>query len=709
MHAGHGGLGSGVTRRVYGFIGVMAGVLAVGFGPTVASASAEAIEVLPGCTTNDQMTASLVGGARNDDGSSTEEAALGFTVNFEGHEYTKVWVNNNGNVTFGSALSTYTPAEIGSVGLPIIAPFWADVDTRGEASAVTTWGDTEYQGHKAFCVLWNGVGYYSEKTNKLNKFQLLLVERPDLGTGDFDIIFKYGQIQWEAGEASGGNSEGLGGAAPRVGFGLAGGGTEEIAGSGTNGAFLTGGPAALEGDEENSTTPGNLMFPVIGGEPQGEAGLHGLVSSHNAALVDAAVQACTEPSGPCSTTTTTGQGRYSFPNLASGNYNVTVNPPTADAIDLPTTVGPVTVTAGVPIDKDIVMSTLTPPPSGFVVGGIGTFDKGSPILEWKESTPISVVGCAGATSATYEVIVPANSPSGMPRTIQGPGPLAEGPSGTYKGTVTPLAPFNGFAQIRVVMNCPAPSAPVIGSFDIYVDPSGHVVNTSGEPVAGATVTLMSAATSAGPFTAVPNENSIMSPANRTNPGTTDTAGRFGWDVLAGFYTVTAAKAGCINPTTPTTPSVSTPVLTVPPPITELKLTLNCDPLTNLTAVAQRNGSIKVTFQSTGAGTVKGTGTTSQKVRVTVVKKGKHGKKTKKKVLKVKVLGYASGHSSVSGAKIVTFTVTPSRAGLALLKQHKSLVVPVKVLFAPSPSGTAVTKTVQVTVKYVKPKKKKKKK
>ena len=54
MVAGHGGLGSGVSRRIYGLIGVMAAVLAVGFGPTVASASAEAIEMLPGCTTNDK-------------------------------------------------------------------------------------------------------------------------------------------------------------------------------------------------------------------------------------------------------------------------------------------------------------------------------------------------------------------------------------------------------------------------------------------------------------------------------------------------------------------------------------------------------------------------------------------------------------------------------------------------------------------------------
>ena len=589
--------------------------------------------------------------------------------------------------------------------MPIIAPFWADVDTRlGE---VTRYGTTSYEGHPAFCVEWDGVGYYAEHTDKLNKFELILVDRSDRAAGDFDIVFNYDQIQWETGDASGGH-EGVGGTAPRVGFGLAGGGSEELSGSGTNGAFLDNGPAALVATTENSTTAGRHVFPVVAGQPQGEPGLHGLVTSHNAALVGAAVQACTDGiNGTCYTSATDGQGRYHFTNLPPALYSVTVNPPAGDQIDLPTTVGPVQISGPFPVNQDIVMSTLTPPPTGTIIGGESTFGSGNPNLDWHAATPISTNGCVGAGSAQYEVIVPANSPSGTPRTIQ-TGPLSEGPSGTYKGTIAPLAPFYGFAQIRITLNCPAPSAPQIGSFDIYVDPAGHVLDTAGAPVAGATVVLQSAAAAGGPFSAVPNGSSIMAPNNRNNPSITDTAGRFGWDVLAGFYTVTASKPGCINPATPTVASVSTGVLTVPPPVTDLKLVLNCDPLTGLKAVAQRDGSIKVSFQSTGTGAVKAAGTTSLKVRVTVIKK-KHGKKIKKKVLKVKVFPYASGHSAIAGAKIVTLKINPSRKAKALLKQHKRLLVPIKVAFAPTPAGTATTKSVQVTVKYVKPKPKHKKK
>jgi hypothetical protein len=690
-------LARGPSRRIYILLGALAALLAVSFGPTVVSASAAAMQRPLGCSTNSLPA--------NDDG-STEEVALGFTANFEGESYTKLYVNNNGNVTFGKSLSQFTPQSIGSLGVPIIAPFWADVDTR-VGSALTTYGTTSFEGHPAFCVDWDGVGYFSEHIDKLNKFELILVSRPDRAPGDFDIIFNYDQIQWETGDASGGSS-GVGGTAPRVGFGLSGGGSAEISGSGTNGAFLDGGPAALVSTNENSPTLGEHLFPVVGGQPQGEPGLHGLVTSHNAALVSAAVQACTEGiSGTCYTSTTDGQGRYHFTNLPPALYSVTVNPPSGDQIDLPTTVGPVQISGPFPVNQDIVMSTLTPPPSGTIIGGESTFGQGNPNLDWHAATPISTNGCVGATSAQFEVVVPANSPSGAPRTIQ-TGPLAEGPSGTYKGSIAPLAPFHGFAQIRITLNCPPPSAPQIGSFDIYVDPAGHVLDTTGAAVAGATVVLQSAPAAAGPFTAVANGSSIMAPNNRNNPSTTDTAGRFGWDTLAGFYMVTASKPGCINPTTPTSASVSTGVLTVPPPVTDLKLTLNCDALTGLKAVAQRDGSIKLSFQSTGAGAVKATGTTRLKVRVTVVKK-KHGKKIKKKVLKVKVFPYASGHSAIPGAKIVTLKINPSRKAKALLKRHKRLTVPITVAFSPTPAGTATSKAVTVTVKYVKPKPKHKKK
>lgn len=76
---------------------------------------------------------------RNDDGftgfidvTSVFESGL----NFFGTNYTGFYINNNGNITFGSGLSTYTPFALnGNTARPIIAPFFTDIDTR--AGAVT--------------------------------------------------------------------------------------------------------------------------------------------------------------------------------------------------------------------------------------------------------------------------------------------------------------------------------------------------------------------------------------------------------------------------------------------------------------------------------------------------------------------------------------------------------------------------------------------
>lgn len=155
---------------------------------------------------------------RNDDGSSSE-VDLPFPVAFFGEAYDSLWVNNNGNVSFQGPMSMYTPFGLATSSVPIIAPFFADVDTGGSGSDTVRYGygQTTFEGRPAFCVNWLDVGYYSNHFDKLNSFQLLLVSRADKALGAFDIIFNYDSIEWETGDASGG-SEGLGGVSARVGF-----------------------------------------------------------------------------------------------------------------------------------------------------------------------------------------------------------------------------------------------------------------------------------------------------------------------------------------------------------------------------------------------------------------------------------------------------------------------------------------------------------
>lgn len=184
----------------------------------------------------------------NDD-SSSAAVGIGFPINFFGVTHTQLFVNNNGNVTFDAPLSAFTPFGLVGTRQSIIAPFFADVDTRGAGSGIVRFG-TPSGRTDLFVVDWVSVGYFNQKDDKLNSFQLVLQDLsavPDFAAGDFRIIFNYDRIQWETGDASGGTN-GLGGSSARVGFSNGSGepGTFfELSGSGQNGVLLDGGSRSL--------------------------------------------------------------------------------------------------------------------------------------------------------------------------------------------------------------------------------------------------------------------------------------------------------------------------------------------------------------------------------------------------------------------------------------------------------------------------------
>ena len=104
--------------------------------------TASPIRYLPGFQTN-----SL---AANDD-SSTGATPIGFTINFFNQQHNTLYVNNNGNVTFDAAQTTFTPYNLTSSAREIIAAFFGDVDTRGAGSALVAYGNDTVDGrHDAF-------------------------------------------------------------------------------------------------------------------------------------------------------------------------------------------------------------------------------------------------------------------------------------------------------------------------------------------------------------------------------------------------------------------------------------------------------------------------------------------------------------------------------------------------------------------------------
>ena len=220
---------------------------------TAMAVTADASAIRPGLFNSFSLAA-------NDDG-STGLVNIGFGSNFFGTTYNQLYVNNNGNVTFESSLSAYTPTGIAGVSYPIIAPFFADVDTR--SGNILTYGQSLVDSHNAFGVNWIDVGYFSQHTSPLNSFQLVLIERADSGPGDFDIEFNYDQILWETGDASSG-SGGLGGSSAYVGYSNGASDYYEFAGSGVNGAFLDGGPNSLVAGS-NIDYAGRYLFTVRNG------------------------------------------------------------------------------------------------------------------------------------------------------------------------------------------------------------------------------------------------------------------------------------------------------------------------------------------------------------------------------------------------------------------------------------------------------------
>lgn len=135
---------------------------------------------------------------RNDDG-FRGPVNLGFTLDFFGQNYTQFFINTNGNVSFGSGISEFIPSGPTGANVPVISPFFADVDTRGANSGVVHLAQSANQD----IVTWDHVGYYDAHDDRLNTFQLIL-RGPgyDVPAGEGQIGFFYTTMQWDSTDTS---------------------------------------------------------------------------------------------------------------------------------------------------------------------------------------------------------------------------------------------------------------------------------------------------------------------------------------------------------------------------------------------------------------------------------------------------------------------------------------------------------------------------
>jgi len=241
--------------------------LSLKFEPLEARRLLTAVRDLDGFTAN-----SL---AATDDGSSAA-VAIGFELNFFGDLFDELYVNNNGNVTFDGALDDATPSPLGTRERDILAPFWNDVDTTGEDSALVTYGTDTIGGREAFGVNWVNVAS-ATSGDLTNSFQLVLIDRSDVAAGAFDVEFNYDNVAWDT--VVFGSGEFQDRFATRVGIASSEGGageSYELIGSGEEGVFIDGETIVSLADHSlKSTEPGRYLFEFRAGTPLDDFGLAG--------------------------------------------------------------------------------------------------------------------------------------------------------------------------------------------------------------------------------------------------------------------------------------------------------------------------------------------------------------------------------------------------------------------------------------------------
>jgi hypothetical protein len=281
---------------------------------------------------------------------------------------------------------------------------------------------------------------------------------------------------------------------------------------------------------------------------------------------------------------TDSNGNYWFTNLPPGTYVVSeFIPPTLTNTTPPDQI--VTLVLGQnKSGLNFGNAPLLPPPLEVnVIGDTGQTFNGLPVIFWGSSTTYTKnvsQHCGGIMPAQVKLVIEMPETNGMfmqfmTKLVDNP-LTPEDESQIWTATFPPFFPHHGPAILTFYVDCPPdtngfPEDPGLkGQEDeiqmggnIYIDPSGTIVDAcSGEPLAGATVTLFKESP--------PGSGNFLIPLTAdhipaTNPQTTGTDGAYGWVVIPGVWKVVAALANFnTNESAP---------LSIPPAVTNLTISL----------------------------------------------------------------------------------------------------------------------------------------
>ncbi len=324
----------------------------------------------------------------------------GLLMPFFGRQYPSLYINSNGNVSFGNGVSSYTPQVFpANLNVPMIAPFWADVDTRGTLSGGIWYrtvvdepslatirdrlrnsmlGMSNFEPTFAQIVTWDHVGYYSAQADRVSTFQVVVVSD---GVQSYTMfLYPNKGIWWDYGSANNANNYPCWGfdAGDRVNF-------ANGAGTATSASrdlwFLTNTVPA---------SPGTQVYKLDGGVAPG---LNITANRTVSREVYGTVQAGLVPFTLTGTT----------PQASSLQFN---------QLNFPNTAAPLTIAGGMALltngpdaitHGNLVMdgtSSLVARRAGAISGGTITLKSNSKLLLWTAGATTGGANLAFATSAS---------------------------------------------------------------------------------------------------------------------------------------------------------------------------------------------------------------------------------------------------------------------------------------------------------------------
>jgi hypothetical protein len=109
--------------------------------------------------------------------------SIGFTFTFYGVEYTEVWVNSNGNLTFNGCNRAWWHPDVPDGANVLVAPLYGDFNPWGGGDVYVNTIGTE--PNRRFVVTWVDVPEFGAPSSEGNTFQVQLIERRNI------IVFGY--------------------------------------------------------------------------------------------------------------------------------------------------------------------------------------------------------------------------------------------------------------------------------------------------------------------------------------------------------------------------------------------------------------------------------------------------------------------------------------------------------------------------------------